>query len=166
MGQTVEDSMLVRALIVQNSWPWATSSGLFGYGNTIRHSQLNLDSVDNSYMLFTMRRGFAFLVLFLCVPILIAWRGVKAFRRAPHPMQRLPLAIAVSGCMGIMVAMYTVWFGFVYSVLWTILIGLTMSMMDVLIHGAPTVAAASNAALAARNRAMYRPSRPVVLGGA
>jgi len=34
--------------------------------------------------------------------------------------------------LGIMTAMYTVWFGFAYSVLWTIMIGVASSMMDVL----------------------------------
>jgi hypothetical protein len=62
-GGTVNgtDSMWVRAKIVQNSMPFASTAGLFGYGNTIRHSQLALESVDNSYMLFTMRRGFVYL---------------------------------------------------------------------------------------------------------
>jgi hypothetical protein len=131
-GQTVQDSMLVRAKIVQNSMPFASTAGLFGWGTTIRHSQLALESVDNSYMLFTMRRGFVFLILFLSLPVSLALRSIKAFKNARHKMQALPLAVALASILGIMTAMYTVWFGFAYSVLWMIMIGLASSMMDVL----------------------------------
>ena len=131
-GQTVQDSMLVCAKIVQNSWPFASTAGLFGWGNTIRHSQLALESVDNSYILFTMRRGFVFLILFLMLPVSLAIRSVKAFRNATFKQQALPLAVALASVLGIMTAMYTVWFGFAYSVLWTIMVALAASMMDVL----------------------------------
>jgi hypothetical protein len=33
--------------------------------------------------------------------------------------------------------MYTVWFGFAYSVLWTMMFGLVTSMCDVLQYGPP-----------------------------
>jgi len=137
IGQTAQDSMFVRAMIIQNCMPFARETGLFGWGNTIRHSQLALESVDNSYMLFTMRRGFVFLGLFLMIPVVMALRASKAFRNARVPAQWVPLAVGVSAVLGIMAAMYTVWFGFAYSVLWMIMLGLVTSMSDVLIGGAP-----------------------------
>src|SRR5438034_457437 len=132
VGQTATDSMFVRAMIVQKCMPFASTSGLFGWGNTIRHSQLALESVDNSYMLFTMRRGFVFLVLFLMIPVVVAIRSMRAFWRARLTTQWMPLAVGVSAILGIMAAMYTVWFGFAYSVMWVVMIGVTMSMCDVL----------------------------------
>ena len=137
IGQTAQDSMFVRAMIIQKSMPFAENTGLFGWGTTIRHSQLALESVDNSYMLFTMRRGFLFLALFLSIPVVMALRATKAFRRAPSRAQWIPLAVGVSAVLGIMAAMYTVWFGFAYSVLWTIMVGIVTSMCDVLIGATP-----------------------------
>src|SRR5205085_8739428 len=118
-------------------------AGSFGWGSSIRHSQLSLESVDNSYMLFTMRRGFVFLGLFLMVPVVVALRGMKAFAAGKLPTHWIPLAVGIASIIGIMAAMYTVWFGFVYSVLWVIMIGLTTSMSDVLIFGPPTARPAS-----------------------
>jgi hypothetical protein len=143
VGQSVTDSMFIRAKIVQHSWPFASTAGLFGYGNTIRHSQLALESVDNSYMLFTMRRGWVFIALFLMVPVVLALRAMRAFGRAKLKEQWMPLAVGVSVILGIMTAMYTVWFGFAYSVMWTMMIGLVTSMCDVLVHGAPPTARAA-----------------------
>lgn len=137
MGADVVDSMMVRAMIVQNSWDFVTTSGWFGYGNTIRRSMLNLDSVDNSYILFIMRRGYVFFTLFLLIPLLLAFRARKGFQRAGLPQQYQPLALAMAGVLGTMVSMYTVWFGFVYSVMWYILLALTNSMIDVLTGYAP-----------------------------
>jgi hypothetical protein len=137
MGATVTDSVMVRAMIVQNSWPFVSDSGYFGWGNTIRRSVLNLDSVDNSYILFTMRRGMVFLGLFLLIPVLLAWRARKAFKLIYLPQQYQPLALGLAGVLGIMVSMYTVWFGFVYSVMWMMLLAFTNSMIDVILYGAP-----------------------------
>ena len=108
-------------------------------------------------MLFTMRRGFAFLALFLSIPVVTALRAMKAFARAPAQTQWLPLGVGVAAVLGIMAAMYTVWFGFAYSVMWVVMIGVTMSMCDVLIFGAPanrTAAAARQFAPQQRGFAM------------
>jgi hypothetical protein len=161
-GQTVQDSMLVRAKIVQNCMPFASRAGMFGWGNTIRHSQLALESVDNSYMLFTMRRGFVFLTLFLMIPVVTALRAMKCFKRCKSEMQALPLAIGVSVILGIMAAMFTVWFGFAYSVMWVMMIGITHSMCDAILYGPPRgVAAQPSNGYAAmqQQRAYARPGR-------
>ena len=137
-GQSVQDSMLVRAKIVQNCMPFAAKAGMFGWGNTIRHSQLALESVDNSYMLFTMRRGFVFISMFLIVGHHSSLRD--KLKRCRTDIQAVPLAIAVSVILGIMAAMFTVWFGFAYSVMWVMMIGICHSMCDALIFGAPRTA--------------------------
>ncbi len=144
IGQSVQDSMLVRAMIIQNSMPFVQSAGPFGYGDKIRKSQLNLDSVDNTYILFTMRRGWVFIALFLLIPVTLAVRASKAFRNARLDAQWMPLAAVVSVVCGIMAAMYTVWFGFAYSVLWMLMIGLVTSMCDIMIYGPPPALVAQN----------------------
>jgi hypothetical protein len=139
-GETVSDSTYIRAKIIQYCWPLATDAGAFGYGKTVGKSDLDLDSVDNSYMLFVLRRGFVYLGLILLVPLLLVLRATKVYRRCHDDRQRLPVAVAVCALLGIMVAMFTVWFGFVYATLWVILLGVAHSMMDVLNLGAPATA--------------------------
>ena len=92
-----------------------------------------------------MRRGFVYLSLFLTIPIALAWRSRKAFANARHKMQILPLAAALASVLGIMTAMYTVWFGFAYSVLFVIMVGIATSMMDALIIGPPKGRSAAGA---------------------
>jgi hypothetical protein len=146
IGQSLVDSTWIRAQIIQHSWPYASEAGYFGYGSTLKKGDLDLDSVDNSYILFTMRRGFVGLFLLLSMPLVLTLRASKVFRRYRDRAQRLPVAIAVSALLGIMVAMFTVWFGFSYATLWVILLGLTHSMLDVLLYGP---APATNAQAAA-----------------
>ena len=80
-----------------------------------------------------MRRGFMYLGLFLMIPVTLALRAMKAFRRAGARQQWMPLAAGFAAVLGIMSAMFTVWFGFAYSVLWTIMLGMVTTMTDVLI---------------------------------
>jgi hypothetical protein len=145
IGQSLSDSTWVRAQIMQNCWPFASTAGYFGYGGTLSKTDLDLDSIDNSYILFTMRRGFVGLALLLSLPVVLTWRASNVFRRYHARAQRLPVAVAVSALLGIMVAMFTVWFGFAYATLWVILLGLTHSMLDVLLHGPAPFAAAQAA---------------------
>src|SRR5204863_7053065 len=126
--EAMENSMYIRAKIVQNSWPFAQTAGALGYGNKIRKSQLDLDSVDNPYMLFIMRRGWVFLCLFLVIPVVVAIRSSIAFARAHLFAQRFPLIVAVAAVFGTMIAMYTVWFGFVYAILWMMMLAISQSM--------------------------------------
>jgi hypothetical protein len=98
--------------------------------------------------------------LFLSIPVVVAIRSMRAFWRARLTTQWIPLAVGVSAILGIMGAMYTVWFGFAYSVLWMVMIGVTMSMCDVLIYGPP----ASRTAPASRQYAPPRRGFAVATG--
>jgi hypothetical protein len=137
VGQTISDSLQVRALIMQNAWPFASTSGLFGWGKTIRHSELNLDSVDNGYLLFTMSKGWVYLGLFLMLPLWLAVRVSKVYGRTRLPQHRFPIAAATAAVIGITVAVFTVWFGFVYSYMWLIMLAMTHSAIDTLLYGPP-----------------------------
>jgi hypothetical protein len=136
----VQNSMYIRAKIVQNSWPFASTAGWFGYGNKIRKSDLDLDSVDNTYMLLIMRRGWVYLCLFLLIPFQVTLRAARALGRVHGWPQRLPVTIAMAGVLGTMVAMYTVWFGFIYSALWVLMVATFESMTDVILYGPPAQA--------------------------
>jgi hypothetical protein len=154
IGQTVADSTWVRAQIVQNCWPFASTAGFFGYGGTLDKSDLDLESVDNSYVMITMRRGFVGLSLLLALPVILTWRASKVFRRFTTRQERLPVAVAAATLLGMMVAMFTVWFGFVYATLWVILLGVTHSMLDVLLYGPASAPAATNAGRSMNRRAV------------
>jgi hypothetical protein len=140
IGQTASDSLRIRTIIVQKCWPFVTSAGWFGYGDTISRKELDLDSVDNSYVLFAMKYGFVYLVLFLLIPIVLSVRAARALNRARIAAQWQPLALAVGASISVMIAMYTVWFGFIYAILWLMMLAMLESMTDVLLVGPPKLA--------------------------
>jgi hypothetical protein len=127
---SLNSSLWMRATIVQNCWPFCADAGALGWGKKIKKDQLDLESVDNSYLLFIMRRGWLFFAVFMAIPLALCFRGAKAYARTWSPQQRLPLVVGVTMVLAIMVAMFTVWFGFVYSILWVITMGLVGSIID------------------------------------
>ncbi len=153
--ETPEDSSLssslwMRATIVQNCWPFCADAGALGWGKHIKKEQLDLDSVDNSYLLFIMRRGWLFFAAFMAIPLGFCWYAGKAYAKTWSPAQRLPLIAGVTTILAIMVAMFTVWFGFVYSVLWVITMGLVGSISEKLLAVQPAPAYATRQQMAVR----------------
>jgi hypothetical protein len=135
-GQEVafDGSYYVRVLIIQNSWnTYGQGAGLLGYGDSgLKKDVLGLDSVDNSYMLFLMRRGWLHLGLRIFIACAIAYIGWKMLRKARGQMQRAPAAALLAVLMGTMVSMYTVWFGFVYAVVWTCTLAMLVTMRQMM----------------------------------
>lgn len=135
-GQVVafDGSYYIRVFIIQNSWnSYGQSAGLVGYGDDgIKKEVLGLESVDNSYMLFLMRRGWLHLILRLVMAVSIAYIGWKMLKRARGQSQRAPAAALVAVLIGIMVSMYTVWFGFVYAILWTCTLAMAVTMRQMM----------------------------------
>lgn len=132
LGQDVRDSLHMRTLIVQQSWPLVQEAGWWGYGKQISKDMLDLDSVDNAYLLFIMQRGWPYFALFLTIPFIVTLRSARVWADAPADAQRLPVAIAVAAVLAILVAMYTIFFGFVYAKLWLVLLGVLNSTLDAL----------------------------------
>lgn len=130
---SLSSSLWMRATIVQNCWPFCADAGVLGWGKKIKKSELDLDSVDNTYLLFIMRRGWLFLGVFMCIPLVLSIRAAKAYAQTWSSAQRLPLIAGVSTVLAILVAMFTVWFGFVYSVMWVVTVGLVGSVIDMLL---------------------------------
>ena len=130
----IAGSYYVRVLIVQNSWnSYGKSAGLIGYGDdNLNKKELQLDSVDNSYMLFLMRRGWLHLTLRIVLAFAIAYLGMQMLRKARTPAARIPPAAAMAALFGTMMSMYTVWFGFIYAILWTLLLAMTVTMRQMI----------------------------------
>jgi hypothetical protein len=162
--EQLEGSFYVRTLIVQNSWnTFGKDAGWIGFGDiNIDKKVLGLDSVDNSYMLFLMRRGWVHLSLRLVLAIMVAYVGMKMLRQARTPATRLPAAAFVAALMGIMVSMYTVWFGFVYAVLWTCTLAMTVTMRQMMAEQAFAALGRGFAVLPPRGvaRPLSRPGEP------
>jgi len=133
LGQSVTDSLYMRTKIVQQSWPVVQEAGWFGFGKKISKDTLDLDSVDNAYLLMIMQKGWPYFLLFLSIPFVIALRTSSAFCVAPTESQRLPVMFSAAVLFAILIAMYTVFFGFVYARLLIVMLGLFSSITDVLI---------------------------------
>jgi hypothetical protein len=126
-------SFWIRKMIVTESWRKAVTAGAFGYGRVLDFSEdeeFDLASVDNSYMLFTMTRGWVYTTLWISIAFFFAIRMTSGFNHATSRSQIFPLAIATATVLGLMVSMYTVWAGGLYRVVWAIMLGLTCTLID------------------------------------
>ncbi|MDB5289186.1 MAG: hypothetical protein JWL69_427 [Phycisphaerales bacterium] len=128
------DSFWVRRLIVQNCWKMVQDAGLLGHGRVISFNDIDLDSVDNAYVLFAMCRGWLYAGLWVAIPLVVAMRVTKAMRRFKQSQVHIfPLAVGAATVLGISFAFYWVWAGWAgepYTMLWLILIAFTMTLCD------------------------------------
>ncbi len=139
-GQTVNDSVHMRTRIVQEGWPVAMDAGWVGFGKEGVERELSsrspdknyVKSIDNAYLLMIMQKGWPYFLLFMTIPFIVAFRTSAAFARAPAEMQRLPVIFVVAVLFAIFIAMYTIFFGFVYARLLIVMLGLFASLTDVL----------------------------------
>ncbi len=134
----------VRALIIQRTWPFVMSAGPLGYGETLPVAELELESVDNTYLLWTMDRGWLWLALWLAIPVALGSQVRKALRMGASASQRYPLAAGFAFCLGTMVSMFTVWGGQIYTTFWLVLLGLTSSAAEMVIARAAGAKAAAD----------------------
>ncbi len=129
-------SLWTRKVIISESWKKATTAGAFGYGKTLDFSEeddFDLSSVDNSYMLFTMTRGWVYTALWISLGVWFSIRMTLAFARATHPSQIFPLSAATATVLALMISMYTVWAGALYTVVWMIMLGLSNTLIDMVV---------------------------------
>jgi hypothetical protein len=126
-------SYWTRKQIIVESWQKAENAGPFGLGLRPDFSDdenFDLKSVDNSYLQFTLTRGWVFTLLWCSIAVFFSWRMTQAFRDARHPSQIFPLAAAPATVLGLMVSMYTVWAGALYTVVWAVMLGLSNTLID------------------------------------
>lgn len=127
----LEGSVRNRALIIQSSLKMVKSAGPFGYGSRISQEELGIESVDNTYLLLIMRQGWVYMALWLAIPLALAWRGGRALKCCVTSDEQRPVVGALATIFGLMVAMYTVWFGFTYALLWMVALGMTVTLTDI-----------------------------------
>jgi hypothetical protein len=129
----LDASSNIRKEIIRQCWPIAWSSGPFGLG--LHAEFLNIDgfdlaSVDNSYLYFMMTRGWVYTALWIVVAPLFAWRAGRALQRTADRGQLFPLAAGTATVLALMVSMYTVFAGALYTVVWMIMLGLSNTLID------------------------------------
>jgi hypothetical protein len=154
---SLERSFRIRAVIVQNSWPFVKGAGLFGWGEKINQTTLNLKSVDNSYILLAMTKGWLYTSLWIAIPFMLAWRVQRALRTARGTLEIFALSIAVATCLGINIAMFTVWAGSIYAKVWLVMLGFSTSLTEWFL--APVIVAPARRRMMAPNAAP-RPLAP------
>lgn len=130
----ISGSLRNRQELMQLSWGWAKTAGFFGWGTYLPEE---IDrSVDSAYLLITMQRGWVALGLWLVLPVCLtalAYRGV----RSAHSRRQVQIILAgTSAIVGTMIAMFAVWFGFVYAQLFMIVLALTVNESQAAIHAA------------------------------
>lgn len=134
------DSFWVRRLILHNTWDLASTAGYFGWGRIAPLDMINLDSVDNAYILFAMCRGWIYVSLWIAIPFAVALRVGKAMRVYRASQAHIfPLSVGAAMALGVSLAFYWVWAGWAgepYTMLWMIGIALTMSVCDYCLEAA------------------------------
>jgi hypothetical protein len=153
-------SYYMRHLIVQETWPEARDAGWFGNGPTWDiEASTGLYSLDNAYLLFIIRQGWLYFAGFLVLLTAVNVYGGIAISRVIDGRARTPVAAGVAGLVGTMLGMYTVFFGFVYARLFVILLGLTVTMCQMVFERTSPVAGRDLPSPAGRPRASRPPAR-------
>jgi hypothetical protein len=132
-------SLWTRKMIISQSWMLARTAGPFGLGIRPDLSDIegfDLKSVDNSYMQFTLTRGWVYTLLWISIAICFSYRMTLAFAAVTHPSQIFPLAASTATVLGLMLSMYTVWAGALYTVVWVIMLGLSNTLIDSVLESA------------------------------
>ena len=132
-------SLWTRKEIIQQSWKKAASAGAFGYGRQLNFGNdedddFDLSSVDNAYMLHTMMHGWIYTTLWVSIAVFFSMRMTFAFFKITHESQVFPLAVATATVLALMVSMFTVWAGALYVVVWSVMLGLSNTLIDLVMH--------------------------------
>ncbi|MDB5326648.1 MAG: hypothetical protein JWM57_2217 [Phycisphaerales bacterium] len=125
-------SRWIRVKIMQDAWPQASTAGWFGWGAALDTTAIGIGSVDNSYLLFVLQTGWFSLTVWVLMLLIMAIKGSVALARAGPISERAPVAAALSGLLAIVFAMYTVFFGFTYAVMFHIILGMLSTMTQML----------------------------------
>jgi len=123
-----EKSLWTRHLVFRETWQLAATAGPLGRGSTDVGAMTALKrSVDSAYLLIAIERGWVVLGLWLSLPVCLAAMVSRVLRRPLAPRLVRSMLAGFSACIGTMLAMVTVWFGFVYSSLLMVMIALTVN---------------------------------------
>ena len=137
---TFSGSFRNRQQLIQNSWDTMKRAGFFGLGDYLPDEVVrgrSFKSVDNAYLLITMTRGWVALGLWLALPIFLAILAARGVRKARSRRQVRLILLGFSAVVGTMIAMYTVWFGFLYPILFMIVLAFTVNESQAAIRATP-----------------------------
>lgn len=139
----LEASVWIRVRIIQEGWEKAINAGLFGEGQYISTEGIGTGSIDNAYILFVMQYGWGYLVLWVILALLIGWYGGRTLQRTRLSSERIPVAAVCACICSILLAMYTVYFGFVYAVFVLVLVGVLSAMYQIFAALSPSYVSVS-----------------------
>ena len=125
-GSTLSASLWARHTIIKLAWEPAATAGAFGWGIE-GTGNFGIRGFDNAYLLITTQRGWVPLGLWLALPLCLAATVSRALRRARSRSMVRSILAGFSASIGVMIAMFTVWLGFVYSLLLPVIIALTVN---------------------------------------
>ncbi len=143
----LQSSYEVRQLIIRGAYELAAKAPTWGYGHDFEWTEYELSSVDNSYLVFAILFGPYYLWIFVSLALLIAIRATKVLGTINTDAGRVGIAAGTAVLLGIMLAMYTVWAGAIYTVFWFGLLGLMMSVYDWTLWGAPVAVSGTPASV-------------------
>ena len=130
------ESIRTRGEIAQASSAFLKNHGGFvGVGpffSEAQEEELGLESLDNTYLLYTIQYGWIWLALWLSIPLLLTWRAQGVFWKIRETQAGRMLALGLSVVLGVMVAMYNVWPDPFYTTIWMVMLGFTATMIEVL----------------------------------
>jgi hypothetical protein len=124
----LEASVWIRVKIIQEGWEKATNAGMFGEGQYLSTAGIGTGSIDNAYILFVMQFGWGYLVMWVILALLLGWIGGRTLQLTGVPSERLPVAAVCASLAATLLAMYTVYFGFVYAIFFLVLVGVLSTM--------------------------------------
>jgi hypothetical protein len=127
----LEESAWIRFKIVQEGWKDVQAAGFLGGGQYLDVRDVGTGSIDNAYMLFIMQFGWLYLACWIALALVLAWVGGRTLAMANTWSERLPVAAVCALLLATMLAMYTVFYGFAYALLFLINVGFLGSMYQV-----------------------------------
>lgn len=125
--EPLAQSYWVREVIVHRSWHAASTAGLFGWGFRLDEVLPERGSTDNAYLLILIREGWVALVLWLALPVCLATLASTGLRKTRSRTHAHAILAGFSAVVGIMISMFTVFFGFIYASLLLIVVALTVN---------------------------------------
>lgn len=128
----LQESIWIRALIAQDSERKVEAAGLFGEGQYVDVTGIGTESIDNAYILFVLQHGYFHLAGWAILAIGIGMKGKRALSLCRTPSERYPVAAVLALLVATLIAMFTVYYGFLYSLIFLVLLGMFSSMTQML----------------------------------
>jgi hypothetical protein len=125
-GSALEGSRWTRHDVIKQAWEPAATAGAFGRGIEAT-GELEIKGFDNAYLLITSQRGFLGLGLWLALPLFLAAMVSQSLGRPRSRNLARSILAGFCASIGTMVAMFTVWLGFVYASLLPVMLALTVN---------------------------------------